>query len=243
MEKNSDFKLMYDQTSEQVSAVVFDLDGTLLNTIPDIARAFNTVFSKNGLPEHPRQDYKHFVGKGLMNALKKALPADRTLSAPVLEQILQEILVEYQKYPHLETIPYPGIPELLKDLNAAGIPLAVLSNKDHVLTVPITKECLPGVDFAVVQGKSDDYPLKPHPGSAIAIIDILSSTPGQTMMIGDSIVDYQTAQNSGMQPVLVEWGFSGRETLVSEGCSPIASTVDELRDVIFSRLRKKETVF
>jgi len=227
---------MFDKNFGKVTAVVFDLDGTLLNTIPDIARAFNTVFRKNGLPEHPAQKYKHFVGRGLMNALKKAVPANTVLSTPELEQLLREILVEYQKNPHLETKPYPGIPELLKELNAAGIPLAVLSNKDHVLTVPITKECLPDIDFAVVQGKSDDYPLKPHSGSVLALMDILNSTPDNTMMIGDSIVDFQTAQNSGMQTVLVEWGFAGREALVAEGCLPIVSNADELRDIIFSRL-------
>jgi phosphoglycolate phosphatase len=88
----------------------------------------------------------------------------------------------------------------------------------------------------LLQGKSDDYPLKPHPGSVLALMDILNSSPDNTMMIGDSIVDFQTAQNSGMQPVLVEWGFTGREALVSEGCLPIASNADELRDIIFSRL-------
>jgi phosphoglycolate phosphatase len=229
---------MDDKKFRQVAAVVFDLDGTLLNTIPDIARVFNTVFRKNGLPEHPAQRYKLFVGRGLMNTLKKAVPANLALSAAELEQMLQEILSDYQKNPHLETKPYPGIPELLKELNTAGIPLAVLSNKDHVLTVPITKACLPGIDFAVVQGKSDDYPLKPHPGSVLALMDILNSTPDNTMMIGDTIVDFQTARNSGMQPVLVEWGFTGREALVSEGCLPIASTAEELRYIIFSRLKK-----
>jgi phosphoglycolate phosphatase len=220
-------------------SVVFDLDGTLLNTLHDIARSFNRILGSHGFPIHPVHEYRRFVGRGLMNALIKSLPPDHGLDEMRLEKLLTEITAVYAQDPAAETVPYPGMHDLLRRLNQAGIPVAVLSNKDHALTVPITAACLPDILFSEVRGSIPGRPLKPDPESVLEIIRSLGSEPGMTIMVGDSPVDFQTAERAGMKPLLVGWGFNTPQELLLEGCSPVIETAGDLEQRLFSLLESR----
>ncbi len=224
---------------QNAPSVLFDLDGTLLDTLKDIARSFNRVLGSHGFPVHPVHEYRRFVGRGLMNALRKSLPPDHGLDEERLREFLVEITAVYAQDPAAETVPYPGVHDLLRRINRAGVPVAVLSNKDHTLTVPITAACFPDIDFSAVRGSIPGKPLKPDPESALEIIRSIGSAPGVTIMIGDSLVDFQTAERSGMKPLLVGWGFNTPQELLQEGCSPVIETAVELEQRLFSLLESR----
>ncbi len=224
--------MITDKDNSQSTALIFDMDGTILDTLPDIARSFNTVFSKNGFPEYELDDYKVFVGSGLRNALISALPDDAGLSGEALQLMLIQIMDEYGRDPAGLTKPYDGIVELLHELADLGIKMAVLSNKAHELTVPIIKTFFSDIPFVEILGKSDRFPLKPSPESAQYIMRQMKCNPQNTLMIGDSAVDLNTAEQAGMIPVAVSWGFSPIEKLQKAGCQLVVHSVEELRKFI-----------
>ncbi|MBL7006277.1 MAG: HAD family hydrolase [Spirochaetia bacterium] len=223
-----------DRDNSHRTALIFDMDGTLLDTLPDIARSFNTVFRKNGFPEYEPEDYKVFVGSGLRNALISALPDDARLSGDVLQLLLRQIMDEYSRDPAGLTKPYDGISELLHDLAEFDIKMAVLSNKAHELTLPIVKNFFSDIPFVEIMGKSERFPLKPSPESAQYIIEQMRCNPQNTLMIGDSAVDFHTAQQAGMISVSVSWGFNSIEKLQKAGCQLVVNSVEELREFILT---------
>ncbi|NQT60961.1 MAG: HAD family hydrolase [Bacteroidetes bacterium] len=223
------------------TALIFDMDGTLLDTIPDIARSFNTVFKRNGFPGYDPDDYKAFVGSGLRNALISALPDDAGISGDTLQRLLMEIMEEYGKNPAGLTKPYDGIVDLLQDMAGLDVKMAVLSNKAHALTLPIIKTFFSEIPFVEIVGKSDRFPLKPSPESAQYIMEQIKCNPHETLMIGDSVVDFRTAKQAGMIPVSVSWGFNPVEKLLGAGCLTLMHSTEELRQYIQSCLDKSGT--
>lgn len=210
--------------------VIFDLDGTLLNTIDDLADAGNWVCRNHGWPTHPVEEYKHYVGSGMANLACRFAPEDwRTPEG--IAAILEEFMPYYNDHKEDKTAPYPGIRELLERLKGAGIISAVLSNKAHTLVPAIIEGYFPGV-FAFTQGAIDGVPTKPDPTLLYRLMGEMGATAADTLFVGDSNVDIRTAKNGGLVSCGVLWGFRGREELEAEGADLLAATPEELGALI-----------
>lgn len=209
--------------------LIFDLDGTLLNTIGDLAACCNYMLSMRGLEQHSYSDYCGFVGNGVKRLVERALPEH--LRTPEYVDAARKDFVEYY-YEHIDdyTMPYMGIVELVAALAAKGVKLAVASNKFHSGTVKLVEKFFEGVEFASVYGNRDGFPLKPDPAVLQQIMEQCNVAPEDTYMIGDSGVDMQTALAAGVHAVGVSWGFRSREELAECGAEFIADTTVELMD-------------
>lgn len=211
----------------QFKAVVFDLDGTLLNTVEDIAFAMNSVLARNNLPTHRVDDYRFFVGSGLTNLVYQTLPKE--YRAPqYIEQYLLDVREEYSKCLDDNTKPYSGIYELFDALTIKNIPLAILSNKPHQFMHETIKTHFSKWSFKIVFGARDGVPTKPDPQSAIEISEIMNISPEQIVYVGDADVDMITATRAGMYPVGVSWGFRPVSELLENGAKKIINHPSEL---------------
>ncbi len=191
-------------------AVLFDLDGTLADTLEDIACAANAALTDLGQPTYETQDYVAFIGRGPLWLAQQALDTAHQHQAP---QMAELIGVKYRQFGHPFTRPYDGIPDLLDHLTAANLTMAVLSNKPHAPAQNTIKEKFGRWSFATVQGQRDDVPLKPDPTAALRIADELGIPVDRWLYLGDSAVDMQTAGAAGMFAVGATWGFSDAPTL------------------------------
>ena len=199
-----------------VRAVIFDLDGTLLDTLDDIANAANRVLAARNFPAHPNSIYRAFIGDGVVKLMLRALPPTHQDEATV-KACVEAYTREYERSWNVATRPYPGVPELLDALTAWGMPLAVLSNKPDHFTQRCVSELLPAGRFKVVLGASERFPRKPDPAAALEIARRLAVAPAECVLVGDSGVDMQTARAAGMRGVAALWGFRGREELLRDG--------------------------
>ena len=192
--------------------IVFDLDGTLLDTLPDIAAAMNRVLFRFGLPQHSKDSYKQFTGNGARMLTLRALAGQEEMAEAVLAAYTQE----YAQNNKVKTAPYPGIPELLMALNARGIKLIVYSNKDDADAKDVVAHYFPDVSFALVRGALPDVALKPDPAALLQALEELELAPEDGLYLGDTMVDMQTAKAAGIDAVGVLWGFQSREDLSSQ---------------------------
>ena len=211
-------------------AVVFDLDGTLLDTLEDLADSMNHVLESMGFPIHETDKYKQFVGHGLRNLVTKALPVEHC--GAEIDSALNDLLKEYGIRWADKTVPYKGIPELLDQLAARGVKFAILSNKEHSLTLKIADKFLSRWKFEAVFGERAGIPRKPDPASALEIIKILNLQGDEIIYLGDSGSDMQTANNSGMYAVGASWGFRGTEELIQSGAKCTINAPIELMEII-----------
>ncbi len=202
-------------------ALISDLDGTLLDTLQDMADAVNISLARLGLPQHELAAYRYFVGDGRRTMAFRALPEDRRDEA-TLESLLALIAEEYGSRWMSNSRPYDGIPELLDSLTLAGIRLAVLSNKPHLYTEPMVSTILARWPFECVVGESDLVARKPDPGGALRILSQMNLKPEECVYIGDSGVDMQTATATGMYPVGALWGFRDADELLHGGAKTLA---------------------
>ena len=200
-------------------AVLFDLDGTLTNTLADISSAMNWALEKNGLPPHPEDAYRYLVGNGAVVLAQRAVRERQELARRVLEDYQHQ----YETHSLVRTRPYPGIPELLQALENLGLPLCVLSNKPDADTRNVVSHFFPDVRFALVRGQLPDVPVKPDPGAALAIARAIGVAPGDFCYLGDTSVDMTCAHRAGMHPLGVLWGFRGREELLESGAEALLS--------------------
>lgn len=207
-------------------AVIFDLDGTLLNTIDDIADSCNYVLASKGYPTFSSQQYKKFVGNGAAILMKRAHPEGT--SQEELEQALAAFTEYYSAHSEIKTTPYDGIPELLSQLKSQGFTLCVLSNKPHEITTQIVKQYFGNNTFDIIIGKSPDFPVKPDPASCNYIIERLHLLKSEVLYVGDSNVDMQTARNAGLTKCGVCWGFRSEAELTAEGADYFAHTTEEI---------------
>lgn len=211
-------------------AVVFDLDGTLLDTIPDIAANLNRALAERGFPTHPVEKCKTFVGDGIINAIRRALPEGTD------EDAVWDVHALYQRfYPEncaVHTQYYPGIRELLAALHEKGIPLAVLSNKTDGTAKRIAAHYFPEIPFRCVRGRVPEYPLKPDPGAAAPVLEALGLRPEEIVYVGDSGTDMTFAKAVGMLPVAAPWGYRSREELVERGAAYVLEHPLELLEII-----------
>jgi len=197
-------------------AVLFDLDGTLLDTINDLADSMNSVLERHGFPTHGVDEYKYFVGDGIDLLVRRALPVsckDEFLIAGCVAAMKEEYSSRWAD----STRPYDGITELLDALNASGVSLSILSNKPHESTMIVVSRMLANWKFEMVIGAMDGVPKKPNPASAISIAERLGIAPGDFLYLGDTHTDMKTAVLAGMFPAGALWGFRTAGELVEAG--------------------------
>lgn len=210
--------------------VIFDLDGTILNTIEDLADAGNWVCRRNGWPEHDVEAYKQMVGHGIPNLVEQFSPAN--CRSPLLMMITQAQFSEYYGAHNLDrTAPYAGVEDMLKTLAQNGVTLAVYSNKADEFSKTIVEHFFPGV-FRLVRGKIPGVPVKPDPTGVRGVLRELNALASETLFVGDSDVDMETAHNARMTACGVTWGFRGREELQQAGAEHLVNTAEELTDLI-----------
>lgn len=215
--------------SDTVKAVIFDLDGTLLDTLQDLADSGNAVLASRGFPIHPVDDYRTFIGNGMLNLVRDIFPrAHRPAEGEETESMVLEYRAAYARHWQNTTVPFPGIAELLDGLKAGGVPIGVLSNKAHDFTIKCVDAFLPDWSWDVVLGARDGIERKPDPAGAFEAAALLGVAPGDCFFIGDSDVDMITALNSGMHPVGVSWGFRPVEELIGAGARTILETPGDL---------------
>ncbi len=193
--------------------LIFDLDGTLVDSLLGIAASLNRALSASGLPTHPLAAVRGFIGNGARILVQRAAPADA--AGTLLDTLEQAFKADYEVTWPTGTVAYAGISELLATLQARGYPLAVLSNKPHPFTLTIVSQVFPEIDFKVVLGQLAGIPHKPDPAGAFEIANLLSLLPAECTVIGDSTMDIETARNAGMRSVAVTWGFHDRERLAA----------------------------
>jgi phosphoglycolate phosphatase len=203
--------------SDFFQAIIFDLDGTLLYTLADIAGSVNRTLARYHFPEHPIDAYKYFIGNGWKMLVTRALPEDRR-SEPVIAECVTQSRKVYQDNWNRQTRLYEGIPDLLDKLTERKLPLAVLSNKPHDYMLRCVDWYLNKWKFKALMGQSENFPLKPDPASALEVAGQIGLPPSAFLFIGDSAVDIQTAEAAGMHSVGVTWGFRGPQELKEAGC-------------------------
>jgi len=211
--------------------VVFDLDGTLLDTLPDIAGAMNRVLFRHGLPQHPEESYKLFTGNGARMLTRRALAGHEEM----LEDVYPEYLADYGRHNRVGTKPYDGIPRLLESLAERGIALMVFSNKDDEDTRDVVSHYFPGVPFAAVAGSRPDLPLKPDPEALNRMMKERGLSPENGVYLGDTVMDMQCAKAAGLYPVAALWGFQTREMLSAEQPARFIGHPLELLDIARER--------
>lgn len=200
--------------------VLFDLDGTLLDSLADLADSMNRVLTRQGLPIHPVQAYRYFVGDGIINLVRRALPIEAR-KQDIVEDCARLMRQEYALHWADTTRPYPGIAELLDALTARGIQMAILSNKPDALTREVVRTLLPQWNFDAVAGARETTPRKPDPAGALRIARLLHRDPAEFLYAGDTNTDMQTARAAGMFAIGVLWGFRTAEELQKNGAQTL----------------------
>ena len=204
----------------RVKAVLFDLDGTLLDTLEDIANSVNSALLRYGLPTHSVDAYRYFIGDGVTTLVSRALP-DENRDSDIIAKCVKGFRQEYSRNWNVNTRPYEGVPELLDALAAKHIKMAVLSNKPDDFTKQCVSELLPNHSFEMILGQRDAIPIKPAPVGALQIADRLGITPSRFLYLGDSAIDMKTAVRAGMFPVGALWGFRPLEELQEHGAQAV----------------------
>lgn len=204
----------------EFDGVIFDLDGTLVDTLEDIADAMDRVLALEGAPGHSYAEYRYLIGHGIRNLVAEALPA-QLRSEERVARCYERMLEDYGAHLLVKTRAYEGVPELVRALRAAGVPLAIHSNKADAPTQAIVAALLDPADFVVIAGARPGAPLKPDPTVALAIADRFGLPPGRVAYLGDSRVDMQTGNAAGMVAVGATWGFRTREELVGSGAHAV----------------------
>lgn len=210
-------------------AVIFDLDGTLVNSIEDIADAMNEALKKYNYPTHSYEEYKVFIGNGIKNLVSKALPENHRDEAQV-RRSFESMMAIYREHCSDKTKPYDGIIELLDSLKSRNIKMCILSNKEHKYAKKVTSKLLPNY-FESVDGLTSEALKKPNPIKAIEISNFLNLKPEDIIYVGDTDVDMQTANNANMLAVGVTWGFREKQELIDNGAKVILEHPLELMEI------------
>lgn len=209
-------------------ALVFDLDGTLLNTITDIGAACNAVLGKHGYPQHPLLAYTQMVGCGFDVLVQRALPVDRMPDAEAIDVIINEAKTQYAAHMLELTQPYDGMPETLETLANCGFDLAVLSNKPDAMSVELIRHYFPNIPFTFVRGAISGVPLKPDPSALLQMLAKMGADKDFTGYVGDSDVDMFTARNADVAGLGAGWGFRGPDELAGAGADRVLMEPAEL---------------
>lgn len=208
--------------------VIFDLDGTLLNTISDLGHCANHVLEQHGLPVHTIEEYRLMVGRGMRNLMISALPEGTPQDR--VSELLEEFLAWYQDHLDVDTVPYPGIVELINELSDSGYKLAVASNKIQPGAEKLIRKFFPQIPFVAVMGNCKEFPLKPDAALVNYIMERAGVSKFHTVIVGDSGIDIETGYNADIISIAVSWGFRPRHEL--ENADYIADSADQLRNIL-----------
>ena len=200
-----------------MNLIVFDLDGTLINSLEDLADSANHILTQHGFPIHPVDAYRYFVGDGVRKLIERILPEDERNDAQI-EQCRNEFVAYYRIHMEDKTSVYPGMTELLKALKNKGLKIAVATNKVHVAVKPLMEKYFPEVQFDSMIGQREGIPVKPNPQIMYDILKETGCEPSETLHVGDTATDMQLAHNAGITPVGVLWGYRPLEEL-QEACA------------------------
>ena len=211
---------------------IFDLDGTLLNTISDLGAATKYALSKKGYPEHPIKASNYMVGNGVRKLIERAHPDAEPAEIEELFAIFREY---YDVHCTDTTIPYPGIPELLKELRANNIAIAVASNKYQEATEKIVRHFFPDIDFVSIKGNVPERPAKPDPSIVFSVLSEFPTPKRDVLYIGDSAVDMETARRACVESVGVTWGFRPVSELRKAYADHVVSQPAEILQFIHDR--------
>ena len=214
----------------QYQLIIFDLDGTILDTLEDLMISLNVALQKNKLPERSLEEVRSFVGNGIGMLIRRAVPSDA--DDAMIRQVHTDFTDHYKIHRADHTRPYEGIPGLMKQVHENGRRIAVVSNKADYAVQDLCQHYFPGlIDFAV--GEREGVRRKPEPDSVNEVIRLSGVSKESVVYIGDSEVDIQTAKNAGIDAIIIEWGFRDRDYLIEQGASVLAATPDELSELLF----------
>ena len=216
----------------QRKAILFDLDGTLLDTLEDLGDSMNAVLASRGLPTHPLASFRYFVGDGVGELVRRALPANQAADEKLVQACTEGMRQEYDKRWHDKTILYDGIASLLDALTGAGVKLTVLSNKPDPFVRVILRHYFAAWKFAAALGARPSVPRKPDPAAAIEISRLLEVSPADFLYLGDTNTDMQTATAAGMYAVGALWGFRTRKELEESGAAAVAAHPMEVMSLL-----------
>ena len=212
-------------------AILFDLDGTLLDTLEDLGNAANRVLDKYGFPTHTMADYRYFVGDGVVTLMNRALPEDKR-NNDTIQICVKTFREEYGKSWNVKTRPYDGVPEMLDALVTHGLKMAVLSNKPDEFTKLCVTEFLPKWAFDIVLGQRNTLPLKPDPVGALEIAKCLDVPSSNFIYLGDTAIDIKTAVAADMFPVGALWGFRTGKELLESGARALIKRPQEILNLL-----------
>ncbi|UGQ17451.1 HAD family hydrolase [Borrelia sp. RT1S] len=218
----------------KVKACIFDMDGTLINSITDIASSMNSALKNLGYKEIGTDKFNSFVGRGFDKFVEKTLEylSMNFNDKSIKYNLYEEFVKEYNQNLTSQTRAYDGIQGLLAELNKLKIPIGILSNKNHEELLAVTKNMFKDIDFFEVRGYSSRFEAKPDPANALDMIIELNVKPEEIAYIGDSDIDMITARNAGFLPIGVSWGFRSIEELKENGAKYIINRPSELLDII-----------
>lgn len=208
---------------------IFDMDGTILNTLDDLTDAVNYALTYHDLPTHTIDEVRFFVGNGIHRLIELAVPENS--SAELIEAVYQSFVPYYQEHSHDKTAPYEGIKETIKKLREAGCLTAVVSNKVDAAVQILANEFFPNL-FDIAIGEREGIKRKPAPDEVNIALKALCVSRNDAVYIGDSDVDMATANNSQMDLIAVDWGFRSRDFLIKAGASTIVSAPEEILNII-----------
>lgn len=233
VKKNQDDAVLVERSSfekQRIKGVIFDLDGTLLDTIEDLTDALNVVIVNYGYPKKTIEEVSTVVGNGMRNLVKGVLPMDT--SDEEIDTILEEYLAAYALNYQNKTRPYAGIIELVETLNSKGYLLAVISNKKQEYTSRLIASIFPDIPFVDVIGDTDGQPRKPDPTTTLMVIDAMMLAKTEVIFVGDSQQDIMTARHANIQSIAVTWGFRTQELLMVEEPNYFAHTPSDIFEII-----------
>lgn len=216
----------------QYKAVIFDLDGTLVDSLADLSDSVNLMLESYGFPTHEVEKYRYFVGNGSKKLMERTLPRDKAESAEFVEEALVKYKAIYKERLLEKTRPYNGVLELLAELKSRGIPLAVCTNKHNDAALAIVKILFAPGTFEEVLGDRPGFPKKPNPATPLEIASHLGVKPDEVAYLGDTSVDMETAVHAGFLPVGVLWGFRTEEELVKSGAKVLLKAPLELLEKV-----------
>ena len=216
----------------KIKGVIFDLDGTLLDTLDDLGESVNKALSEYGYPVNPIDDYRFYIGNGGKNLVRRAMHEKDF--KPEMDPVLKRFKEIYDEEYHNKTSIYDGIEDLLIWLEDNKIQYAVLSNKFHGFTEKIIELYFPDRKFSSVIGQKEGVPIKPDPTQVYEIIDKFKCDKDEVILIGDTKVDIETAKNAGIFSIGVTWGFRDKDELIESGADIIVDTPEEIREIIDS---------
>ena len=216
--------------------MMFDLDGTLINSLADLAAAGNHILEMHGYPTHPTDAFRLFVGDGMLNLTRRMLPKELVLEEDAVIRLKEELQAYYYDHSLERTAPYPGIEALLRFCKMHGLRLGVFTNKPDAAAHRVVAALFGADVFDAVIGHREGRPHKPDPTAVLEELKAFGIRPADCLYVGDSGVDMQTARNAGCIPVGVLWGFRGYEELVQNGAKFLMESPEKLKNLVASAI-------